>query len=72
GSRMDLDMNNCFILSETITQSIFNQIQNLNLQLLIIDSIQTLQSNHIESGAGSVSQIRTTATELIQYAKIAN
>ena len=72
GSRMDLEMNNCFILSETITQSIFNQIQNLNLQLLIIDSIQTLQSNHIESGAGSVSQIRTTATELIQYAKIAN
>ncbi len=71
-SRMGLEMYNCFLLSETITQSIFNQIQNLNLQLLIIDSIQTLQSNNIESGAGSVSQIRTTATELIQYAKIAN
>ena len=40
--------------------------------LLIIDSIQTLHSNHIESGAGTVSQIRTSAAELIQYAKTTN
>ncbi len=68
-SRMGLAEDNCFVLSETQTQSIFHQLQNIQPQLLIIDSIQTLHSNHIESGAGSVSQIRTSAAELIQYAK---
>ena len=68
-SRMGLAEDNCFVLSETQTQSIFQQLQNIEPKLLIIDSIQTLHSNHIESGAGTVSQIRTTAAELIQYAK---
>ena len=68
-TRMGLAEDNCFVLSETETQSIFHQLQKIEPQLLIIDSIQTLQSNHIESGAGSVSQIRTSAAELIQYAK---
>ncbi len=68
-SRMGLAEDNCFVLSETQTQSIFHQLQNIQPQLLIIDSIQTLHSNHIESGAGTVSQIRTSAAELIQYAK---
>ena len=71
-TRMGLEEDNCFVLSETETQSIFHQLQKIEPQLLIIDSIQTLQSNHIESGAGSVSQIRTSAAELIQYAKTTN
>ena len=71
-TRMGLAEDNCFVLSETETQSIFHQLQKIEPQLLIIDSIQTLQSNHIESGAGSVSQIRTSAGELIQYAKTTN
>jgi len=71
-TRMGLVEDNCFVLSETETQSIFHQLQKIEPQLLIIDSIQTLQSNHIESGAGSVSQIRTSAAELIQYAKTTN
>ena len=71
-TRMGLVEDNCFVLSETETQSIFHQLQKIEPQLLIIDSIQTLQSNHIESGAGSVSQIRTSAGELIQYAKTTN
>tara|TARA_B100001173_G_scaffold93687_1_gene81100 strand:- start:1406 stop:2758 length:1353 start_codon:yes stop_codon:yes gene_type:complete len=71
-TRMGLAEDNCFVLSETETQSIFHQLQKIEPQLLIIDSIQTLQSNHIESGAGSVSQIRTSAAELIQYAKTTN
>ena len=71
-TRMGLLEDNCFVLSETETQSIFHQIQKIEPQLLIIDSIQTLHSNHIESGAGSVSQIRTSAAELIQYAKTTN
>ena len=71
-TRMGLEEDNCFVLSETETQSIFHQLQKIEPQLLIIDSIQTLYSNHIESGAGSVSQIRTSAAELIQYAKTTN
>ena len=71
-TRMGLVEDNCFVLSETETQSIFHQLQKIEPQLLIIDSIQTLHSNHIESGAGSVSQIRTSAAELIQYAKTTN
>ena len=71
-TRMGLVEDNCFVLSETETQSIFHQLQKIEPQLLIIDSIQTLHSNHIESGAGSVSQIRTSAGELIQYAKTTN
>ena len=70
--RMDLSGENCFVLSQTETQKIFQQIQKIKPDLLIVDSIQTIHSNHIESGAGSVSQIRATAGELIQFAKNTN
>ncbi|MGY8966720.1 MAG: DNA repair protein RadA [Flavobacteriales bacterium] len=70
--RMGLSGENCFVLSQTETQKIFQQIQKVKPALLIVDSIQTLHSNHIESGAGSVSQIRATAGELIQFAKNTN
>jgi len=67
--RMGLTSENCFVLSQTETQKIFLHIEKLKPKLLIIDSIQTLNSNYIESGAGSVSQIRATAGELIEFAK---
>ena len=70
--RMELDGKKCFVLSQTETQKIFQQIQKVKPDLIIVDSIQTLHSNHIESGAGSVSQIRATAGELIQFAKSTN
>ena len=70
--RMGLSGENCFVLSQTETQKIFQQIQKVKPALLIVDSIQTLHSNHIESAAGSVSQIRATAGELIQFAKNTN
>jgi DNA repair protein RadA/Sms len=60
---------NCFILTETNTQNIFKQVSELEPEVLIIDSIQTLQSTYIESGAGSVSQVRECAAELLKYAK---
>lgn len=60
---------NCFILTETSTQSIFKQIEAFEPDILIIDSIQTLQSTFVESGAGSVSQIRECTTELMKFAK---
>ncbi len=58
-----------FILTETNTQNIFKQIQEIEPEVLVIDSIQTLQSQYIESGAGSVSQVRECAAELMKYAK---
>ncbi|NAS12592.1 DNA repair protein RadA [Poritiphilus flavus] len=61
--------NNCFILTETNTQNIFRHITELEPDLVIIDSIQTLHSNYIESSAGSISQIRECTSELIKFAK---
>ena len=60
---------NTFILCETNLESIFNQIDNLQPQIVIIDSIQTIASPDIESAAGSVSQVRECAASLLRYAK---
>ncbi|TAE48200.1 MAG: DNA repair protein RadA, partial [Cytophagales bacterium] len=59
----------CFILTETGTQNIFKQIEQFRPDILVIDSIQTLQSSFIESGAGSVSQVRECTAELMKFAK---
>jgi DNA repair protein RadA/Sms len=59
----------CFILTETSTQNIFKQIEQLEPQLVVIDSIQTLHSSHIESTPGSVSQVRECTAELLRFAK---
>lgn len=67
--RINISNDNLFILAETKTQSIFNQIKVLTPELLIIDSIQTLQTEMIESSPGSVSQIRECTAELLRYAK---
>lgn len=67
--RMQMKTNECFILTETATQNIFQQIEDLSPDLLVVDSIQTLYSSKIESAAGSISQIRQCTAELIQFAK---
>jgi len=59
----------CYILTETVTQRMFRQIKEIEPDLLIIDSIQTLQSDYIDSTPGSISQIRECAGELLKYAK---
>jgi len=59
----------CFILTETSTQNIFKQIEELEPDLVVIDSIQTLHSAHIESTPGSVSQVRECTAELLRFAK---
>lgn len=58
-----------YILTETSTQNIFKQIEILQPELLVIDSIQTLYSAHIESTPGSVSQVRECTAELLRFAK---
>lgn len=70
--RINPNSKNCFILTETKTQLIFKHIANLNPSIVIIDSIQTLQTEYIESAAGSISQIRECTSELIKFAKETN
>jgi DNA repair protein RadA/Sms len=60
---------NFYLLTETNTQTIFKEIKKLKPQLVIVDSIQTLQSPFVESSPGSISQIRECAAELQRYAK---
>lgn len=66
------DSENCYILTETKTQQIFQQISTLEPDLVVIDSIQTLHTDYIESAAGSISQIRECTAELIKFAKESN
>lgn len=61
--------NNCYILTETKTQNIFKQIETVDPDIVVVDSIQTLHSDYIESSAGSISQIKECTTELIKFAK---
>ncbi len=58
-----------YTLTETNTKNIFASIETLEPDLVVVDSIQTLHSHLIESAAGSVSQVRQCAAELMKYAK---
>ena len=70
--RITSNGDNCYILTETKTQNIFRQILEIEPDIVIIDSIQTLHTDYIESSAGSISQIRECTAELIKYAKETN
>ncbi len=61
-----------YILCETMLDNIFTQIDNIQPDLLVIDSIQTICSPEIESAPGSVSQVRECAASLLRYAKESN
>ncbi|TYB76000.1 DNA repair protein RadA [Bizionia gelidisalsuginis] len=67
--RINPNNESCYILTETKTQNIFKQIEALEPDIVIIDSIQTLHSDYIESSSGSISQIKECTTELIKFAK---
>lgn len=70
--RINIANENFYLLTETSTSSIFSEIKKVKPQVVIIDSIQTLQSNLIESSAGSVSQIRECTSEFQRFAKETN
>lgn len=59
----------CYIVTETSLQNIFEHIKDIKPGLLIIDSIQTIASDELESASGSVSQVRECAVSLLKYAK---
>lgn len=61
-----------YLLTVTDTQTIFNEIKKIKPNLIVIDSIQTLESPFIESAPGSVSQIRECTAEIVRFAKATN
>lgn len=70
--RLKIKNENFYLLTETATQVIFQEIKKLKPQLVIVDSIQTLESPYVESGPGSVSQIKDCASAFQQFAKKTN
>ena len=67
--RIGKENENCFVLTETSMENIFIQVEAVQPDILIIDSIQTVQSATIESSPGSVSQIKECTSEFLRYAK---
>ena len=71
-NRMSSGNSQCYLLNETNVENILAQAQKLKPKLFIVDSIQTLQTNLIDSGAGSVSQVRESTSLLQRFAKQVN
>ncbi|NOU17030.1 MAG: DNA repair protein RadA [Bacteroidales bacterium] len=59
----------CLILNETLLENIITQAENVKPDLIVIDSIQTLYTDSIESSPGSVSQVRESTVALLRYSK---
>lgn len=70
--RIPSKLDNCYVLTETKTQNIFARIQDIEPDVVIIDSIQTLHTDYIEASPGSISQIRECTAELMKFAKQSN
>jgi DNA repair protein RadA/Sms len=70
--RLNLHNDDFYLLTETSTQVIFQEIKKLKPRLVIVDSIQTLHTPFIDSSPGSVSQIRESAAEFQRFAKETN
>ncbi len=67
--RLKLENSECFIVSETSLEQIFVHIQNVQPDVVIVDSIQTISTEFIESSPGSVSQVRECAAQLLKFCK---
>lgn len=67
--RIGRGSDNCFIVCETSLENIFAHIEEINPGIVVVDSIQTIASDALESAAGSVSQVRECAARLLAYAK---
>ncbi|MBT5439175.1 MAG: AAA family ATPase, partial [Flavobacteriales bacterium] len=66
--RIGIENQSCFILTETNLDAILNHTSSIEPKLIVIDSIQTLHSNQIESAPGSVSQVRECTSQLLRLA----
>ncbi|GHT33118.1 DNA repair protein RadA [Bacteroidia bacterium] len=67
--RLKHDNPDCYILSETNLEQIFVQAKNVEPDLLIVDSIQTVYTEMVESSPGSITQIRECSVAILKYAK---
>jgi len=67
--RLGGDASNCLIYSETLMENIIREAEEAAPDLMIVDSVQTMYSQGVESTAGSVSQIKETAAQLLRFAK---
>ncbi len=67
--RLKMSAENFFVLTDTSLDNIFRQISEINPEIVIVDSIQTIFSSKIDSSAGSVSQIRECSGEFLRFAK---
>jgi DNA repair protein RadA/Sms len=67
--RIHKDNDTCYIVSETSTQQIFQHIETVKPDIMVVDSIQTISTDSIESSAGSISQIRECTAEFQRFAK---
>ena len=67
--RLNIENDNCLIVCETNLDKIFEHIKNTQPQLVIIDSIQTMYSDSLESSPGSISQVRECASAILKFAK---
>ena len=65
-------MEQSYLLQETNVQQIIHHANDLSPEIIVLDSIQTLHTDHIESSPGSVSQIRECTSQIVQYAKTHN
>ncbi len=68
-NRINVSHDAFYLLTETSTQTIFQEIKKIKPQLVIVDSIQTLQSPYIDSSPGTISQIRECTAEFQRFAK---
>lgn len=67
--RIGIENDNCLLLCETNIDEIFKSVKEVSPQLLIVDSIQTVYSEALESSPGTISQVRECASSLLKYAK---
>lgn len=63
------DLSNCFIFSETLMENIISEARSIMPDLMVVDSVQTMYSQNVESSPGSVSQVKETASLLLRFAK---
>ena len=67
--RLGGDASNCLIYSETLMDNILAEAESVAPDLIIVDSVQTMYSQNVESTAGSVSQVKEVAASLLRFAK---
>mgnify|MGYP001201611510 FL=1 len=67
--RIKYNNDNCYIFTENKIENIFHQVKKIKPHVLIIDSIQTLNSQLVDAASGSISQLKTCTSELINFAK---